>query len=210
MQVSKGTWCLRKQCVPGSLSSSPTQEPGNECLLRPMWWCHHSLVPTPLWMGGGGKRAWYTLFAHVPSSFGNLHTICHNAGLYSLWVKSETVFALMVVVCIASFKAIGEFQWERLHQSCATMFSWNGQTHGQFLQAKSWMLLLFLHRVWSVAGILQKFPNSQKTWGNRACTNSVYQALFSLPTHESLGTRLGQDCYSILEFESDMLHVFIM
>ena len=30
MQVTKGTWCMREQCVPGSLSSSPAQEPGNE------------------------------------------------------------------------------------------------------------------------------------------------------------------------------------
>ena len=30
MQVTKGTWRRREQCVPGSLSSSPAQEPGNE------------------------------------------------------------------------------------------------------------------------------------------------------------------------------------
>ena len=30
MQVTKGTWCMREQCVPGSLSSSPAREPGNE------------------------------------------------------------------------------------------------------------------------------------------------------------------------------------
>ena len=31
MQVTKGTWCMCEQCVPGSLSSSsPTREPGNE------------------------------------------------------------------------------------------------------------------------------------------------------------------------------------
>ena len=30
MQVTKATWCMRKQCVPGSLSSSPSQEPGNK------------------------------------------------------------------------------------------------------------------------------------------------------------------------------------
>ena len=30
MQVNKGTWCMREQCVPGSLSSSPAREPGNE------------------------------------------------------------------------------------------------------------------------------------------------------------------------------------
>ena len=36
MQVTKGTWRMRKQCVPGSFSSSPTQEPGNEATsIRP-------------------------------------------------------------------------------------------------------------------------------------------------------------------------------
>jgi len=30
MQVTKGTWHMRKQCVPGSLSSFPAREPGNE------------------------------------------------------------------------------------------------------------------------------------------------------------------------------------
>ena len=32
MQVTKGTWRMREQCVPGSLSSSPAQEPGNEAI----------------------------------------------------------------------------------------------------------------------------------------------------------------------------------
>ena len=30
MQVTKGTWHMREQCVPGSLFSSPAREPGNE------------------------------------------------------------------------------------------------------------------------------------------------------------------------------------
>ena len=30
MQVTKGTWRMHEQCVPGSLSSSPAREPGNE------------------------------------------------------------------------------------------------------------------------------------------------------------------------------------
>ena len=38
MQVTKGIWCMREQCVPGSLSSSPAQEPGNEAIL------HHTLT----------------------------------------------------------------------------------------------------------------------------------------------------------------------
>ena len=35
MQVTKGTWRMREQCVPGSLSSSPAQEPGNEARWSP-------------------------------------------------------------------------------------------------------------------------------------------------------------------------------
>ena len=35
MQVTKGTWRMREQCVPGSLSSFPTQEPGNKAIQRP-------------------------------------------------------------------------------------------------------------------------------------------------------------------------------
>ena len=35
MQVTKGTWRMREQCVPGSLSSSPAQEPGNEASMLP-------------------------------------------------------------------------------------------------------------------------------------------------------------------------------
>ena len=30
MQVTKGTWHMREQCVPGSLPSSPAREPGNK------------------------------------------------------------------------------------------------------------------------------------------------------------------------------------
>ena len=34
MQVTKGTWRMREQCVPGSLSSSHAREPGNEARLK--------------------------------------------------------------------------------------------------------------------------------------------------------------------------------
>ena len=33
MQVTKGTWHMCEQYVPGSLSSSPAQEAGNEAIL---------------------------------------------------------------------------------------------------------------------------------------------------------------------------------
>ena len=34
MQVTKGTWRMREQCVPGSLSSSHAREPGNEASVQ--------------------------------------------------------------------------------------------------------------------------------------------------------------------------------
>ena len=37
MQVTKGTWRMHEQCVPGSLSSSPAQEPGNEANGNTTW-----------------------------------------------------------------------------------------------------------------------------------------------------------------------------
>ena len=104
-----------------------------------------SLVPRLL-CGGGGKRAWYTLFAHVPSSLGNLHTTPLQLKLWSIFayllkatlhsytpcgthtsdfeVKNNIV--LTVTFCIALFEVIGELQTERLHQSCAEALSWNG------------------------------------------------------------------------------------
>ena len=35
IQITKGTWHLREQYVPGYLSSFPSQEPGNEASLAP-------------------------------------------------------------------------------------------------------------------------------------------------------------------------------
>ena len=52
-------------------------------------------------------------------------------------LKFKTNIALPVTICIASFEAIGELQRDRLRHLRAAAFSWNGQTHGQFLQAKS-------------------------------------------------------------------------
>ena len=39
MQVTKGTWRMSKQCVPGCLSSSPAWEPGNEARCHYDTWC---------------------------------------------------------------------------------------------------------------------------------------------------------------------------
>ena len=35
MQITKETWHMREQCVPGSLSSSPARKPGNEATGAP-------------------------------------------------------------------------------------------------------------------------------------------------------------------------------
>ena len=46
MQVNKGMWRMRELCVPGSLSSSPAQAPGNEakyCDTRVCRWYIHTL-----------------------------------------------------------------------------------------------------------------------------------------------------------------------
>ena len=109
---------------------------------------HPSLVPRLL-CRGGGKRAWYTLFVHAPSSLGNLHTIPKlqsisvyllKACISGIYTPCETHtggfevrnnIALTVTVCIALFVAIGELQKSQSH---AAVFSW---THGEFLQAKS-------------------------------------------------------------------------
>ena len=94
-------------------------------------------------MRGGGKRAWYTLFAHVPGSLGNLHNTplyteitVNSAYLLKAALHSYTPcgthtsdfevknnIALTVTVCIASFEVIGKLQRERLRQSCAKAFS---------------------------------------------------------------------------------------
>ena len=34
MQVTKGTWRMREQCVPGSFFSAHAQEPGNEAIVE--------------------------------------------------------------------------------------------------------------------------------------------------------------------------------
>ena len=103
---------------------------------------------------GEGKIARYTLFAHALSSLGNLHTtpLHQNYGQFCLPAEMPHCIVILplrligtvinniastVTVCIPSFEVIGELQRERLQQSWAAAFSWNGQTCGQFLQVKS-------------------------------------------------------------------------
>ena len=95
-----------------------------------------SLVPA-LSYGGGGKRAWYTLCTHAPSScigqvclrphWRVIFTLRHITGNFE--VKSS--IASTVTVCIALFEVIGELQRKRLHWSHAAVFCWNARMHGQ-------------------------------------------------------------------------------
>ena len=131
-----------------------------------------------------------------------LYTSC---GTHTGGFEVKNNIALTVMVLIASFKVIGELHRERLHHSHAAAFSWNVWPHGQLLQVNSWVPSSLprhrLHSVFSGRHLLYrrsrhalrrlvKFPNSQKSWENWACKNSVYQALFPAPPCKSLGTRL--------------------
>ena len=100
----------------------------------------------------------------------------------------ENNIAFTVTVRIASFEVIGELQRERLHYSCATAFSWNGRTRGQFLQQgaeyiRCSLVIIYMERgQWKASftreksaclaevsvmeHILWEFPNSQNSWGN--------------------------------------------
>ena len=74
---------------------------------------------------------------------------------------------------------------EYLRRSLIIVYTERGQWQASFIREKSVCLAVSV-----TEHILRKSPNSQKSWENRACANSVYQALFSPPTHKSLGTRL--------------------
>ena len=120
--------------------------------------------------------------------------------------------ATTLTVCITSFKTIGKLEREKLHQSRAVEVSWNARKQDNSCRQKPYCLycsFIIVHTKrgeWKASLAHEKsaclaevsvtdrfygnFQNSQKSWGNWACANSVYQALFSPPTHKSLGTRL--------------------
>ena len=94
-----------------------------------------SLIPR-LSCGGGGKRAWCSLFVHAPSSLGNLHTtlLHYNFCLpaerlrcrdnYTPYETCMSCFEVITLtVCIASFEVIAELQGEKLCQSRAAAFN---------------------------------------------------------------------------------------
>ena len=126
----------------------------------------------------------------------------------------------MLTVCIASFKTIGKLQREKLHQSCTIAFT---RTHRRMDNSCKWRAYCLYRSFviiytecgeWQASLACEKlaclvevsvtdrfygnFQNSQRSWGNWACANSVYQALFPPPTHKSLGTRLFREVNSKL------------
>ena len=73
-----------------------------------------------------------------------------------------------------------------LRHSFVIVHTERSQWQASFIRKKS----AYFVEVSVTKQILRKCPNPQKSWGNWACANSVYQALVSPPTHLSLGMRL--------------------
>ena len=81
MQVTKGTWRMREQCVPGSLSSSPAREPGNEAKeVREMVTSPHA----------GVKRVWNVITADNRSFCGQVQLFSVLVILLSVFFKACT------------------------------------------------------------------------------------------------------------------------
>ena len=146
--------------------------------LNSLQWSIDRLYPcSRLLCEGGGKRAWYTLFVHVPSPFGNLYFVTLNLRSISVYLlKGYTVWgytscgthtsgfevkhniALTVIwAALLRLRWLVNFRGKGLCHSRAAELNWNGRPHEQLLQAMSWVPLLLprhrLHRAWSVAGI---------------------------------------------------------
>ena len=74
-----------------------------------------------------------------------------------------------------------------LYRSFIIIHTERGQWQTFFMREKS----ACLAEVSVTDRLYGNFQNSQKSWEKWACTNSVYQALSSPPTHKSLETRLA-------------------
>ena len=113
---------------PGSCAGEEEREPGTHC-------SHMRQIPlvTCILL----RYTEITVNFCLPSERLHCLVILPVGYTYTGGFKVKNNIALTVTVCTASFEAIGKLQRERLHQSRATAFSWNGQTRGQFLQAKS-------------------------------------------------------------------------
>ena len=136
-----------------SYTSSLPQLSWSDSHLKPILVCRHRQhVSSP-------RNSWVCSIAISTWQEGSVQTVQNYclapARLLCLCVKNN--IALTVTVCITLFGAISELQREKLCQSRAATLNWNGQTHGQSLQAKSWVPSSLPchhpHRAWSVAAI---------------------------------------------------------
>ena len=124
----------------------------------------HSLVPRFL-CGGGGKKAWYTLFVHGPSFLGHLHTTPLH------YMYSQILFTCWG--CTACLHAL----WD---------------TYGWFWSQKQYhsdgasQRLVWRSRYYKIS----KFP---EILGELSMHNSVYQALF-FSTHTQGPGDEATDC----------------
>ena len=122
---------------------------------------------------------------------------------YGWFLSQKKYIASTVTVCIASFEAIGELQRKRcvshvlqclagIHERVDNSYKRRAEyprhsfviVHTEHCQGQApfiWEKSAYLAEVGVTEQILREFPNSQKSWGNWACTNSVYQALFLHP-----------------------------
>ena len=90
MQVTKGTWRMRKQCVPGSLSSSPAQEPGNEANCTCEWQFNlkGSSIPIILEQLCCSFRSCHTRLTNGRCS----NYILHNRGFDLVRCRNDTAY----------------------------------------------------------------------------------------------------------------------
>ena len=95
MQVTKGTWRMREQCVPGSLSSAHAQEPGNEARQNYEYtvakqngvgaeWVELFITLTK---GMGNQRMDFSCLSSCPGVRGLFNTYCiEGSSLDTCWI----------------------------------------------------------------------------------------------------------------------------
>ena len=103
MQVTKGTWHMCEQCVPGSLSSSPTQEPGNEASVVMKGNVHVvdqlKMVPLRGKYSLGETQALHTSSFNCRQTFNN-NGSCSTSCAHSVYVLHIPVFVVFVVTLL--------------------------------------------------------------------------------------------------------------
>ena len=94
MQVTKGTWRMCKQCVPGSLSSSPQQEPGNEAMPNSDSGCEAALPKGKVEKFCTFTMAWKCCRSISEVNSTNLGTLLDHLCFYHLFFFIRNAFTL--------------------------------------------------------------------------------------------------------------------